>query len=84
MARHQRRIMAPQTALILKHLQKTGDISVAEAWTAYGCRSLPRRILDLKNYHGVKIRMELKKHPITKQRYSRYHLVETQPSRTAA
>jgi hypothetical protein len=64
-----------QTALVLKHLRTSGSISSLEAWDAYGVRSLSRRICDLKE-RGHNITAETKYHPVTRQRYVRYHLSE--------
>jgi hypothetical protein len=72
-----------QVAILLKHLRRTGSISFAEAWDAYGIRSLTRRITDLKE-RGHVIDAETKFHPITKQRYVRYSLARQVAMRAGA
>ena len=68
--------MKPQLKTILKHLNTTGSITNREAITDYNIMSLSRRISDLEEDYGVTFRRELKHHPVTGQRYVRYH-VET-------
>lgn len=65
-----------QTSVILRHLRRLGTISFAEAWDAYGIRSLTRRICDLKEM-GHNIQAVVKMHPVTNQRYTRYYLVRS-------
>ena len=57
---------------ILDHLKKVGSISAVEAQALYKCRSLSRRICDLKDA-GFKVVSELK-YDTTGQRYARYSL----------
>lgn len=64
--------MAPQTKLILDHLKDHGNISSMEAQGMFKCRSLPRRILDLKDA-GYDITSVMKVDS-TGQRYVRYVL----------
>jgi len=64
-----------QLDTIMKHLQTVGSISNLEAITQYNIMSLPRRILDLEGY-GVKFNRVRKAHPVTGQRYVRYHLLQ--------
>ena len=64
-----------QLDTIMKHLQTVGSISNLEAITQYNIMSLPRRILDLEEF-GVTINRVRKAHPVTGQRYTRYHLVQ--------
>lgn len=62
----------PMTSLILKHLREKGSITSVEAQALYRCRSLSRRIVDLKQA-GYSIRSVLKT-DATGQRYARYFL----------
>lgn len=64
---------APQTAKIASHLTETGTITGVEAAAIYKCRSLPRRIKDIRDA-GVEIDGQIK-HDLTGQRYTRYTLV---------
>ena len=63
-----------QLDTIMKHLRTVGSISNLEAITQYNIMSLPRRIKDLKEL-GVVFITQHKKHPVTGQRYVRYHLI---------
>lgn len=72
-----------QLGQILRHLRTTGSISWVEAADGYGCRSLTRRIRDLRTA-GYQIISENKMHMVTGQRYVRYHLVEQRDQRRAA
>lgn len=65
--------MSPQCETVLNHLNARGSISGVEAAAIYRVRYLPRRIKDLKDFHGVKIRAERRADP-TGQRYVRYYL----------
>ena len=60
------------TTMILNHLIREGSISSVEAQALYRCRSLSRRITDLKQ-DGYSITSVLKK-DVTGQRYARYEL----------
>lgn len=62
-----------QTDKILDHLRKVGSISFVEANDLYRCRSLTRRIKDLREA-GHKIVSEWRK-DVTGQKYTRYSLV---------
>jgi hypothetical protein len=62
----------PMNTLILNHLITKGSISNVEAQALYRCRSLSRRICDLKAA-GWSINSYLKK-DATGQRYARYEL----------
>jgi len=64
-----------QLDTIMKHLQTVGSITNREAIVDYNIMSLPRRILDLKEL-GVKFNAVRKTHPVTGQRYTRYHLLQ--------
>jgi hypothetical protein len=67
--------MKPQLKTILKHLNTTGSITNLEAITQYNIMSLSRRISDLEMDWGVQFKRELKAHPVTGQRYVRYHVL---------
>lgn len=67
--------MKPQLKTILKHLNTTGSITNREAIVDYNIMSLSRRILDLEVDWGVQFKRELKAHPVTGQRYMRYHVL---------
>jgi len=66
--------MKPQLQTIVKHLQTVGSITNREAIVEYNIMSLPRRINDLEEL-GYKFNKVLKSHPVTGQRYKRYHLI---------
>lgn len=66
--------MKPQLKTILKHLNTTGSITNREAIVEYNIMSLPRRINDLEEL-GYTFNKVLKAHPVTGQRYKRYHLI---------
>lgn len=63
----------PMNALILRHLESKGSITNVEAQALYRCRSLSRRICDIKAW-GFPIKSVMKT-DATKQRYVRYELV---------
>ena len=63
-----------QLDTLMKHLQTVGSITNREAIVEYNIMSLPRRILDLEQY-GVKFNRVRKTHPVTGQRYVRYHVI---------
>jgi hypothetical protein len=67
--------MKPQLKTILKHLNTTGSITNREAIVEYNIMSLPRRINDLEQDYGVQFKREMKSHPVTGQRYVRYHVL---------
>jgi hypothetical protein len=71
-----RHIMATTKQLdtLMKHLRTVGSISTMEAINQYRVMSLSRRICDLEGY-GVKFNRVRKTHPVTGQRYVRYHLI---------
>lgn len=62
--------MTPQARTVLRHLIKEGSITPMIASGIYKVRSLPRRILDLKEA-GFNIERELRK-DATGQRYAFY------------
>lgn len=67
--------MKPQLKTILNHLNTTGSITNREAIVDYNIMSLSRRIRDLEEDWGVQFKRELKAHPVTGQRYMRYHVL---------
>ena len=62
----------PMAQMILRHLEDKGSITSVEAQALYRCRSLSRRITDIKQW-GFPISSELKT-DATGQRYARYYL----------
>lgn len=66
--------MKKQLDIIMKHLETVGSITNREAIVEYNIMALPRRIKDLEEF-GVKFSRVKKSHPVTGQRYTRYHLV---------
>ena len=63
-----------QLDTIMKHLQTVGSITNREAIVEYNIMSLPRRIKDLEEFGNTFNRVR-KTHPVTGQRYVRYHLI---------
>jgi hypothetical protein len=61
-----------QNEKILDHLMKVGSISFVEAVDLYRCRSLPRRIKDLREA-GHEIISEWRKDHLG-QKYTRYSM----------
>ena len=68
--------------LVLSHLKRVGDISALEAQGMYKCRSLSRRICDLKEA-GYAI-TSVHKVDNTGQRYVRYFLDDFHTRRAEA
>ena len=62
----------PMSQMILRHLEDKGSITNVEAQALYRCRSLSRRISDIKSW-GFPVKSILKK-DVTGQRYARYFL----------
>jgi hypothetical protein len=62
----------PMSAMILRHLEDKGSITSVEAQALYRCRSLSRRITDIKSW-GFPVSSVLKS-DATGQRYARYYL----------
>ena len=63
-----------QHKMIIKHLQTTKGITVREAMIEYSISSLTKRIHELRGM-GYDIESVRKQHPVTGQRYTRYHLL---------
>ena len=66
------RAFAPQSLQIASHLVEVKSISGIEAAAMFKCRSLPRRIKDIRDA-GVEVSSAIK-HDTTGQRYVRYTL----------
>jgi hypothetical protein len=62
-----------QRQKLLNHFFDVGSITQREAIMDYSIQSLTRRITELRD-DGYNIISEQKLHPITEQRYVRYHL----------
>jgi hypothetical protein len=67
-----------QQELILKHMKRTGSITMREAFLDYSVQCLTKRIQELRGC-GYKILTEHKKHPTTGQKYARYVLKRKTP-----
>lgn len=65
-------VLPPMSRQIADHLLLTGNISGVEANAMYKCRSLTRRMTDIRDA-GVNVVSEFKK-DVTGQRYVRYVL----------
>ena len=65
--------MPSQKELLIKHFESRTSISGVEAANIYKIRSLPRRIMDLKEI-GYQFASEWRTDP-TGQRYKRYTLI---------
>jgi len=68
-----RRGQLTQHAKILKHMQENGSITQREAMIDYSIQSFTKRISELRDM-GYDIAGIRKKHPVTKQEYTRYYL----------
>jgi hypothetical protein len=62
--------MPTQREMLIEHFRNNETLSVMEAHTVYKIRSLPRRIMDLKDM-GYEIEHE-RRTDATGQRYMRY------------
>lgn len=60
-----------QVQLLARHLEKAGSITNVEAQAMYKIRALPRRIKDLEERTGLKVK-RVWKTDLTGQRYVRY------------
>ena len=72
------RKMPNQRELLIEHFRKNDTLSVMEAHTVYKIRSLPRRIMDLKEM-GYKFDHE-RRTDATGQRYMRYIVTYIPPN----
>ena len=61
---------------LLAHFKKAGSITVREALIEYSIQSLTKRINEMRKM-GYNIQSIQRRHPVTKQRYVRYHLLDT-------
>jgi len=66
-----------QTDRILTHIRKAGSITQREAYIDYGIQSFHRRLTDLRDM-GYTILGQLKTHPTTGQKYTRYFITGLQ------
>jgi hypothetical protein len=60
-----------QVEMLARHLEEAGSITNVEAQAMYKIRALPRRIKDLEDYRGFKVK-RVWKTDLTGQRYVRY------------
>lgn len=63
-----------QITKLLAHFKKAGSITVREAMIEYSIQSLTKRIQEMRDL-GYNIQSVQRRHPITKQRYVRYHML---------
>lgn len=63
-----------QVEMIIRHLQKNGSITQREAYLDYGIQSFHRRLTEVREL-GYILHGESRKHKVTGQEYTRYHLV---------
>lgn len=68
-----RRTGMTQNQIIMKHLLRAGSITVREAMVEYSIQSLTKRIQELRE-DDIEIVSVTKYHPVTRQKYVRYHL----------
>lgn len=61
-----------QNQKLITHFKKAGSITVREAMVDYSIASLTKRIQELRD-SGFNIESRVKHHPVTKQKYVRYH-----------
>lgn len=61
---------------LLAHFKKAKSITVREAMIEYSIQSLTKRIQELRGM-GHNIVSVQRRHPVTKQRYVRYHMMES-------
>ena len=64
--------------MIIKHMKRTGSITMREALIDYSVQSLTKRIQELREA-GYQIESVAKSHPTTGQRYTRYTLMRKTP-----
>lgn len=63
-----------QITKLLAHFKKAGSITVREALIEYSIQSLTKRIQEMRDM-GYNIQSIQRRHPVTKQRYVRYHFI---------
>lgn len=71
------RRITPQAEKVLKHLVTTGSITNVEANAVLKCRSVSRRITEIKDELGTIINKEFRKDS-TGQRYVRYSMTRNE------
>lgn len=64
-----------QITKLLGHFKKAGSITVREALIEYSIQSLTKRINEMRKM-GYNIQSIQRRHPVTKQRYVRYYMLE--------
>jgi hypothetical protein len=64
-----------QHSLLLNHMRAQGSITQREAMIDYSVQSFHKRISELRG-EGYDIQGHTKFHPVTKQPYTRYYLLE--------
>ena len=64
-----------QLQQVARFMIRAGSISQREALLDLHVQSLTSVISKLRNIPGMKIRTEYKEHPVTRQKYARYHLL---------
>jgi len=62
-----------QLSLIMNHIKQNGSITQREAYIDYGIQSFSKRISELRSM-GYPIMGVRRKHPVTKQDYTRYSI----------
>ncbi len=67
--------MVSQVSMLMEHFERKDSITGVEAAAVYKIRSLPRRIMDLKE-RGYVFTHEWKK-DVTGQKYMRYILISS-------
>lgn len=64
-----------QITKLISHFKKAKSITVREAMIEYSIQSLTKRIQEMREM-GHNIISVQRRHPVTKQRYVRYHMTE--------
>ncbi len=64
--------MTPQAHTVLNHILTAGSITQRAALMDHSIQCLTKRVQELRD-GGFKVKTTIKKHPITGQRYARYH-----------
>ena len=64
--------MTPQAHTVLNHINIAGSITQREALMDHSIQCLTKRVQELRTC-GFQVKTTFKKHPITGQRYARYH-----------
>jgi hypothetical protein len=69
-----------QQKSILFQMLKSGSITLREAMVDLSVQSLTGQVANLRK-KGFNIKSEVKKHPVTGQQYTRYHLKDVTKAR---